>query len=138
MSLYLGTLLSQCVQNVIQISYMCLLFNGVADISTAPTENAWFRPRLHDGKTQIFPCGLASHLHENLFLKPPGKVEKLENSGCVNWEKRGFRFSRSFYAPENASRHVSALCLQFVWLSWMLIRLYSFLRLCKCFWSVYN
>ena len=56
----------------------------------------------------------------------------------VNWEKRGFRFSRSFYAPENASRHVSTLCLQFVWLSWMLIRWYSFLRLCKCFWSVYN
>ena len=26
----------------------------------------------------------------------------------VNWEKQGFRFSRSFYAPENASRHVSA------------------------------
>jgi len=43
-----------------------------------------------------FPCGLASHLHENpffyhrkqLFLKTPAKVEISENTGCrVSWEK---------------------------------------------------
>ena len=67
------------------------------------------RPRLHQGKTQIFPCGLAS-LHQKpvfnhrkrLFLKTLGKVEILE---CVvmsterNWVLGSHA---SHYAPENA------------------------------------
>lgn len=42
LSVYLGSLLSQRVQNVIQTIYTCLLFNGVADNSAAPGENAQF------------------------------------------------------------------------------------------------
>jgi len=40
--LYLGVLLSQCAQNVIQTSYKCLLSNDITFIFATQTENAWF------------------------------------------------------------------------------------------------
>ena len=58
------------------------------------------RPCLHEGKTQIFPRGLTSHLHKTpvfyhrkwSFKKNPGKVESLVSRfrGCMQIGKPAF------------------------------------------------
>ena len=84
-----------CVNSCICV---CLFFEAAAQ--ACPSEEPGLhagdvllrlRPRLHDGKTHIFPCVLAFHLHKNprfyhgkrSFLKTPAKVEISENSVFV-------------------------------------------------------
>ena len=49
------------------------------------------RPCLHKRKTQIFPCGLASHLHKNpvFITENEWRVESLANSGLAVVCKQG-------------------------------------------------
>ena len=54
-SLYLAGLLSQCTQNLIESSYMCLLLNGVPVISATQTENAWYSPKHKEWNVTIHP-----------------------------------------------------------------------------------